>query len=134
MEEAINYMHRTMNNGLRALLGRGSLALILAVCLAVTLVQAASAHPPKSVSLSLQGSTLTVNVEHGVNDPAKHYVYRIIVYVDDKVVAQKEYTTQQSPQGLSDTFNIGSVAAGATVKAEAFCVIMGSTTGSITAR
>ena len=126
-------MRRKIDDELLSALSKGSAALILAMCLTFLIGQAAHAHPPKSVSLSLQGGTLAVSVEHGVNDPQKHYVYRIIVYVNDKVAAQKEYTSQQSPQGLSDTFNLGSVPAGASIKAEAFCVIMGSTTGSMTA-
>ena len=126
-------MRRKIDRGPLAALGKGSVILMLALCLAFFIGQAAHAHPPKSVSLKLQGSALTVNVEHGVNDPQKHYVYRIIVYVNDKVAAQKEYTSQPNAQGLSDTFNLGSVPAGANVKAEAFCVIMGSTTGSMKA-
>lgn len=126
-------MRKKIDDGLLAALGRCSAALVLALCLTFLVGQAAHAHPPKSVSLSLQGSTLTVKVEHGVNDPKKHYVYRIIVYVNDKVAAQKEYTAQQSPQSLSDTFSLANAPAGANIKAEAFCVIMGSTTGSMKA-
>ena len=126
-------MRRKIDRGLIAALGRGVAASMLAICLALLIGGAAHAHPPKSVLLTLQGNSLTVDVEHGVNDPKKHYVYRIIVYVNDKVAAQKEYTAQQSPQGLKDAFNLGSVPSGANIKAEAFCVIMGSTTGSMTA-
>ena len=93
----------------------------------------ASAHPPKEISLSWDpGGRLTITVAHSVNDPQKHYVNKIIVYVNDKIAAQKEYTSQTSGEAQSDTFNLGALPVGTSVKAEAFCVIMGSVTGAIT--
>lgn len=91
------------------------------------------AHPPKVVNLAWNpGGVLTVVVDHGVNDPQKHYVNKIIVYVNDKIAAQKEYQSQESASGFTDTFQLGAQQPGAIIKAEAFCVIMGSSTGSVT--
>ncbi|MDR1019535.1 MAG: hypothetical protein LBL73_02155 [Synergistaceae bacterium] len=109
------------------------IALALALLLLAARSGIASAHPPKEISLSWDpGGNLTVNVAHSVNDPQKHYVSKIIVYVNDKIVAQKEYASQTSGEALSDTFDLGALPAGTKVKAEAFCVIMGSVTGAIT--
>lgn len=90
------------------------------------------AHPPKSVQLSWNAGKLDVNISHSVNDPNKHYVYRVVVYVNSKVSTQKEYKSQPSGGGLTDSFSLGQLKPGTNVKVEAFCVIMGSTTGSIT--
>ena len=109
-----------------------SVLLFSVVCFIVS-AGSAFAHPPKSVTLSWNPSgALGVNVSHSVNDPVKHYVYRIIVYVNNNRVAQKEYNSQPNGDGLTDTFSLGALPSGTTIKAEAFCVIMGSTTGSLT--
>ncbi len=102
-------------------------------CLFLLSIAPAGAHPPKSVALSWNPSgALGVNVSHSVNDPAKHYVYRIVVYVNNNVAAQKEYNAQPNGDGLSDSFSLGALASGTNIKVEAFCVIMGSTSGSLT--
>lgn len=93
----------------------------------------AFAHPPKAVNLSWNpNGTLTVTVDHPVNDPQKHYINKVIVYVNDKIATQKEYQTQASAEGFTDTFQLGTQPSGTKLKAEAFCIIMGSGTGSIT--
>jgi hypothetical protein len=92
----------------------------------------AFSHPPKSVALSLKGGILSVNVSHSVDNPDKHYIYRIIIYRDNQIVVSRDYKSQPSTDGLSDTFDIGASRPGSVIKAEAFCVIMGSASGSIT--
>jgi desulfoferrodoxin (superoxide reductase-like protein) len=95
--------------------------------------QASAAHPPKAISLAWNpNGSLTVNVDHSVNDPQKHYINKIIVYANDKVVAQKDYSSQTSADGLTDVFNLGTQPGGTTIKVEAYCVIMGSVAASIT--
>jgi len=76
---------------------------------------------------------LTVQVAHGVNDPAKHHVQRISVFVGGKLAAQKEYPSQADAGGMTDTFAIGSVPKGTTIRVEATCNIMGSATGELVA-
>jgi desulfoferrodoxin (superoxide reductase-like protein) len=91
-----------------------------------------SAHPPKSVSLQWgTGGNLTVSVVHAVNDPAKHYIHKIVIYINDMIAGQKEYKSQQTPEGFSDTFLLGAKPSGTKIKAEAFCLIMGSAEGSV---
>ncbi len=93
----------------------------------------ASAHPPKTVNLSWNpNGTLTVAVDHPVNDPQKHYINKVIVYVNDKIATQKEYQSQTNAEGFTDTFQLGTQPSGTKIKAEAFCIIMGSRTGEIT--
>jgi len=92
----------------------------------------AYAHPPKQVSLGWnQNGELTVNVAHSVDSPDKHYINRITVYADNKMIANKDYQAQTSAESLTDVFALGALPSGANVKVEAFCVIMGSAAGSI---
>ncbi len=110
-----------------------SILFAFAACLFLLPISPASAHPPKSVVLQWNPSgTLGVNVSHSVNDPAKHYIYRVVVYVNNNVAMQKEYNAQTNGDGLSDSFSLGALASGTNVKVEAFCVIMGSASGSLT--
>jgi desulfoferrodoxin (superoxide reductase-like protein) len=93
---------------------------------------AALAHPPKDVVLSWDPSgSLTVTVGHSVDNPEKHYINKIVIYADNKIVATRDYSSQPNAGGLTDTFAIGEQRSGVTLKAEAFCVIMGSVSGSI---
>lgn len=108
------------------------LAGLVGVVLIALFGSAAFAHPPKEVILSWNPSgTLTVNVKHNVNDPQKHYINKILIFVNDKVTVQKEYTSQQSSEEFHDSFSLGALPPGTKIKAEAFCVIMGSASGSI---
>lgn len=107
------------------------IATFLTFLFVLTFAAISAAHPPKAVNLSWGDGALTVKVDHAVNDPQKHYVYKIVVYVDNQVATQKDYASQPDAAGLTDRFSLPSVKSGSTVKAEAFCVIMGSATGSI---
>ena len=103
----------------------------LAFALALLLVDPAAAHPPKTVHLSWNpAGDLTVTVEHAVDNSEKHYVDRIIVYADNKVAASRDYSSQSGVGGMADIFVLGAMPSGAVLKAEARCVIMGSTSGS----
>lgn len=92
----------------------------------------AFSHPPKNVTLSLNGGVLSVNVSHSVDNPDKHYIYRITIYRDNQIVTSVDYASQPGADGLSAAFDIGVSPQGSVIKAEAFCVIMGSAAGSIT--
>ncbi|MDR3320850.1 MAG: hypothetical protein LBS93_00250 [Synergistaceae bacterium] len=107
-------------------------AICLAILTAAVSAGAASAQPPKSVFLSVApGGVLTVKVEHSVNDPQKHFINRIMVYVDDKIAAQRDYSSQTSADGHEDTFQLDALLPGSAIKVEAYCVIMGFATGAI---
>jgi hypothetical protein len=113
---------------------RWAVGLALAIVLLLGITGAAFAHPPKEIKLSLQpDGTLTVNVAHAVDNPGKHYIFRIIVYVDDKIAAQREYSSQQNAESQIDKFSLGALPSGAKIKVEASCVIMGTAASSITA-
>jgi hypothetical protein len=111
---------------------RKAVLLITAVMFVFLASGTALSHPPKEVNLQWNDAgTLVVKVVHGVDDPIKHYVYRITVYVDNKVVETRDYKSQTDAGGMTDTFSIGSLRSETNLKAEAFCVIMGSATGSM---
>jgi hypothetical protein len=100
--------------------------------MAMLFSKTAFAHPPKEVRVDLRpGGELVVYAAHTVDDPQKHYIFRIIVYANNNVVATKEYKSQNDMGGLTDTFSLGELPSGTHLKVEASCVIMGSATGSV---
>jgi hypothetical protein len=104
----------------------------LASALMILTAGLAAAHPPKGVRLSWDtAGELTVTVEHSVDNPEKHYVSRIVVYAGNKVAASKDYSSQSGAGGMSDVFPLGAMPSGTVLKAEAWCVIMGSASGSV---
>lgn len=91
----------------------------------------ANAHPPRSVVITLtEDGKVGVTVDHNVSDSAKHYIYRILLFANNSVVAQREFSSQPVGDSLTEYFDIGQVAHGTLLSAEAFCVIMGSASGS----
>lgn len=95
-------------------------------------VAASWAHPPKEVLLSWDGKdTLKAEIVHNVDDPQKHYINRATVYVNGKLVQQKDYTQQSSNTGGALSFSLSGVTSGSTVKVEVNCVIFGSTAGTL---
>ena len=105
---------------------------VLALLLLMLFASSSFAHPPKDVQLAWSASgALTVKAEHKVEDPGKHYVSKVVVFVNDKIAAQKEYSSQQSADAFSDTFSLGALPSGTKISAEVFCVIMGSKSASM---
>ena len=115
------------------MVGKLKRSLLWAVLLLIAFSCEAAAHPPKDVSISFNpNGSLTVKVSHSVNDPLKHYIKKIIIYVNNSIAIQKEYSSQPDWDGLTDTFSLGPQASGANIKVEAQCVIMGSAEKSMT--
>ena len=105
---------------------------IRALLFVMLCASAAFAHPPKDVTLSWDASgALTVRAAHNVEDPGKHFISKVMVFVNDKIAVQKEYSSQQSADGFADTFSLGAQPSGTKISVEAFCVIMGSKTASL---
>ena len=90
------------------------------------------AHPPKEVLPSWDGKgVLKVEIVHNVDNPQKHYVNHVNIYLDGKIIEQKDYTQQGTNNGEVLTFSLGKLPSGSTIKVEATCVIFGTTAGSL---
>ena len=90
------------------------------------------AHPPKEVLPSWDSKgNLKVEIVHNVEDPQKHYVNHVNIYLNGKLIQQKDYTQQSTNNGETLTFSLGNLPSGSTIKVEATCVIFGTTSGSL---
>lgn len=101
--------------------------LVLGVVILLALEGISMAHPPVSMDVVLQPEgKLRVQVSHTVNDPAKHFINRIVVSRDGKVLAEQSFVKQSDKTGLDVEFPIEGLAKGQTLQVEADCNIFGS--------
>ena len=60
----------------------------------------ALAHPPGSLIVSLMPEgKIRVQVSHTVNDPAKHFINRVVIFKDGQQLAEKSFGTQTDKTG-----------------------------------
>jgi len=103
--------------------------------LSLLFLQAApvNAHTPGSVTLDYDFGTqvLTVQVAHGVSNVDTHYIIQIIVEKNSVEFTTRDYTTQDTTVGMSDTFDVPAVH-GDVISVRAFCNGIGDRTASVT--
>lgn len=93
----------------------------------------ALAHPPVSLDVVLQPEgKLRIQVSHTVNDPAKHFINRVVITRDGKVLAEKGFGDQTDRTGLGVEIPVPGLAKGQTIQVEADCNIFGSLKRSFT--
>jgi desulfoferrodoxin (superoxide reductase-like protein) len=101
--------------------------LILGVGFLLALKGISAAHPPVSMDVALQPEgKLRVQVSHTVNDPAKHFINRIVVMKDGKVIAEQGFGQQADKTGQDVEIAVTGLAKGQTIQVEADCNIFGS--------
>ena len=105
-----------------------AVAILAAMILGSVLLGTGLAHPPGSVELACQAASgdLTVTALHGVKNPSKHYIERVVVYVDGKKAAEQTFTGQTSGKALEVTLAVGQFPAGTEIRVEATCNIFGT--------
>ncbi len=99
----------------------------LATIFLVFLCGLAAAHPPSSLEAALQpDGKLRILVSHTVSDPVKHFINRIVVSSEGKVIAEERFNQQADRTGLVVEIPAGGLSKGQTVQVEADCNIFGS--------
>ncbi len=97
------------------------------------LAGAAAAHPPASLDVVLESAgTLRIQVSHTVSDSAKHFINRLVVTRDGKVLAEQSFSKQTDKSGLVVELPVSGLAKGQTIEVEADCNIFGSLKKSVT--
>ncbi len=100
---------------------------LLASIFLVLLCGLAAAHPPSSLEGALQpDGKLRILVSHTVSDPVKHFINRIVVSSEGKVIAEERFNQQADRTGLVVDIPSGCLSKGQTVQVEADCNIFGS--------
>jgi hypothetical protein len=103
--------------------------------LSVLFLQAASvnAHAPASIDLEYDFETqvLTVQVSHSVTNPSGNYIIQIVVEKNSVEFTTRDYTSQPTTAGMSDTFDVPAID-GDVLTVTAVCNIVGQDTNSVT--
>jgi desulfoferrodoxin (superoxide reductase-like protein) len=81
------------------------------------------AHAPKTITLEfdLNASSLKVEIQHPVKNPANHYIKRIRIYLNGEMIQEKSYSSQETGEGQSETFVLKGVKAGDEILVKATC-------------
>lgn len=115
---------------------RRALAAVLPAILMFALLAlptAASAHPPKAVTLAYdkEKGVLSVTIAHSSFFPSKHYVKTVAIFLNGKDVENAPYTAQPSGDSYTYTYQV-KAAPGDELSATATCNIFGSAVGKVT--
>ena len=91
-------------------------------------VSPAAAHPPAAINITITGSRLNIAVEHNTRDKFKHYIGKIIVWLNGKELVSQKFTLQQTDKSQSAVYALPELKSGAIVKVYAECNMKGSLT------
>ena len=88
------------------------------------------AHPPSDVKLTLDTTThvLTVTALHPVQDPAKHYIGEIDVWINDTEIITQKFSNQTDATSQVASYTVIAAKTGDTIKVTATCNIHGAKT------
>jgi hypothetical protein len=108
--------------------------ILIVLCLGIICLTASRlyAHSPEKVVLSYDQNSqlLTVETAHSVSNPDRHFVNRIEVSLNGKVIIDKE-PARQNESGLTEVYPLANVKSGDIIKATAFCSKGGDQSGQI---
>jgi len=98
-------------------------------------IQAASAHPPKDVSISydLAQQTLSVTITHKTTFTSTHYIESVTIIKNGTALSTEEYTEQPKEKPFTYTYQVPA-AAGDVLEVKATCRIFGSKEAMITVK
>jgi hypothetical protein len=122
-----------MLKNMRLFIRKRDIGILIVLSLLVLLSIPTQAHPPANTSLSFDQNnhTLSVAITHTVSVPSSHYVARVDVTKNDKIILSKDYASQPSSSKFTYTYPVNA-SAGDVLKAKATCSIAGSRIGELT--
>ena len=111
--------------------GAALVLVLIAVC-CFFLPSPVSAHPPSAVDLSYDPGIqqLTVAIDHPVNNPVTHYIYRIEISRNNEIIQVFNYTSQPTTSPFNYSYSFPA-ASGDEFRATAYCSVAGSLTGQL---
>ncbi len=91
------------------------------------------AHPAKKIELKWDEGTsvLDVSILHPVKNTANHYINKIVVSVDGKVIEERILKSQSDPKTEHVLFEIKDLKKGSKIEVEATCSVFGKRKESI---
>ena len=101
--------------------------LLLTLMSAIIICTPLYAHPAEMVELKWNEavSVLDVSILHPVKNTANHYISKIVVSVDGKVIEEMSLKSQSDPGTEHAQFEIKDVKSGSKIEVEATCNVTG---------
>ena len=92
-----------------------------------------SAHPPTKVNIEFDKETkiLHVRFEHKVRNATDHFIYRILVRINEKDVIEQKVEIQDDKNGGYLTYKINHAVEGDAVEVQLDCVKGGKKSGKL---
>jgi len=91
------------------------------------LVMPVFAHPPKGIELVFESNTkvLRVNISHFVDDPAKHYIEKVVVELNGEEIITQTFKMQTDKQTQEIMYVVVGAQEGDKIAVTAYCNISG---------
>lgn len=91
------------------------------------------AHSAQKIELkwSQTNSVLDVSILHPVKNPVTHYISKIVITVNGKVIEEKKLTSQSDAKYSHETFVIKDAPKGTIIEVETTCNVFGKHKESI---
>jgi hypothetical protein len=122
-----------MNRDLSRSIATGCFCIMVAILAGTLIISPASATPPSDMLLSYteRSGDLRVVITHPVPNPQVHYINKVTVSINGKMVNESRYTSQPTPDIFTYTYPLVTVP-GDEIEVTASCVLSGSLTRQYT--
>ena len=100
---------------------------VLLLCGLLVASAAAFAHPPSDIKIRFDAKTQTLDavVKHRVSNPLTHYIYKVDIGLNGKVVKSLSFKNQATNREQLTTAVLTGVKKGDTLTVEANCILNG---------
>jgi hypothetical protein len=102
--------------------------IIILILTIFVFAQISFAHPPSKVEVTYDAMSemLEINIIHEVDDPATHFIEKVIVELDGVNIIETKLFIQDDKEGLLLTYRIPDVSRGSIITIKAECNTSGS--------
>ena len=99
----------------------------------VLLVMPVFAHPPKGIDLVFEQNTkvLRVNIRHGVDDPSRHYIEKVVVELNEEEIITQTFKMQKDKETQEIMYVVIDAQEGDKIAVTAYCNISGKKSGTL---
>jgi desulfoferrodoxin (superoxide reductase-like protein) len=99
----------------------------------LVLTRPISAHPPSEIELEFNPFeyTLSVIIHHAVNDPGKHYIYKVSVELNGEEIIKQKFKYQYNEDAQLALYQIHDAREGDEITVTAYCSISGKKEATI---
>jgi hypothetical protein len=112
------------------------IALFVAVLIFSLVSSQVYAHPPSDINITFDSNTkiLQAQMIHGTGNPMKHYINKVHIALNNKVIIEHKISLQDNNQSQSVSYFIPDVKSGDIISVAGYCNLSGKLTKKIEAK